>query len=67
MTRKLLDLRKVTYRSVPAHGKGALAQMLGAILLGDYSSYYLARLYQVDPTPVAAIDHLKRELAKAAA
>src|SRR5579884_208424 len=67
VTRELLEMRGVSYKRVPARGQGALAQMLAAILTGDYASYYLAHLYEVDPTPVAAIDHLKQELAKAAA
>jgi len=37
--------------------------MLSAVLLGDYVSYYLAMLNEVDPSPVAAIDYLKERLA----
>ena len=29
---------------------------------GDYLAYYLAMAYQVDPTPVAAIEGLKARL-----
>ena len=32
------------------------------ILFGDYVSYYLAMLYQIDPSPVKAIDFLKGQL-----
>lgn len=67
VTEGLLEMHGVTYRRIPARGESALAQMLSAIYVGDYASYYLAQLYQVDPTPIAAIDHLKQELAKAAA
>jgi glucose/mannose-6-phosphate isomerase len=38
--------------------------MLSLVLFGDYVSYYLALLYQADPTPVAAIDHLKQRLSE---
>ena len=34
------------------------------VLFGDYVSYYLAILYQVDPSPVKAIDFLKERLAR---
>jgi len=67
VTLGLLDMSGVPVRRIPPRGEGALAQMLAAILLGDYVSYYLAHLYQVDPTPVAAIDRLKQELAGAPA
>jgi glucose/mannose-6-phosphate isomerase len=67
VTEGLLRMHNVTFQRIAPHGQGAPAQMLAAILLGDYVSYYLAQLYQVDPTPIAAIDHLKQELAKAAA
>jgi glucose/mannose-6-phosphate isomerase len=38
---------------------------MSTVLLGDYVSYYLAILNQVDPAPVAAIDYLKQRLGKA--
>lgn len=42
-----------------ARGRGALAQMLGLTLFGDFVSTYLAFLYGVDPTPTTPIDELK--------
>jgi glucose/mannose-6-phosphate isomerase len=47
---------------VKAKGKSRLAQMWTLIQFGDYTAYYLAMAYDVDPTPVAAIENLKREL-----
>ncbi len=41
---------------------GRLARMLAMMLLGDFVSVYLAYLNGVDPTPVAKIDRLKREI-----
>jgi glucose/mannose-6-phosphate isomerase len=38
---------------------------MSAVLLGDYVSYYLALLNEVDPSPVAVIDYLKGRLAEA--
>ena len=40
-----------------------MAQMLDIVMTGDYVTYYLAMLYESDPTPVRAIDFLKQELA----
>jgi len=47
---------------VQARGNTRLAQMWYLIQFGDFTAYYLAMAYDVDPTPVAAIENLKREL-----
>jgi glucose/mannose-6-phosphate isomerase len=44
-------------------GGGRLARMLCMMLLGDFTSVYLAYLNDVDPTPVKKIDSLKKSLA----
>ncbi len=48
---------------VNAQGKTKLEQMLWTLLLGDYTSAYLAFINQIDPTPVPLIEKLKHELA----
>jgi glucose/mannose-6-phosphate isomerase len=45
-----------------AQGKSALARMLSAICIGDFTSVYLAILRKVDPTPVEAIALLKEKM-----
>ena len=47
-----------------SQGKSLLARMFSLTHLGDWVSFYLAVLYQVDPTPVEVIQRLKSELAK---
>ena len=44
-------------------GAAPLARACSLIGLGDWVSFYLALLYGHDPTPVAAIERLKRRLA----
>lgn len=66
VTRQLLERAGVSHEIVDATGDSALSQMLGLVLFGDYVSYYLALEYQVDPTPVEAIDFLKQKLADSA-
>ncbi|HPC10495.1 MAG TPA: SIS domain-containing protein [candidate division Zixibacteria bacterium] len=39
--------------------------MLSLVQFGDFVSYYLAILNEVDPTPVKIIDALKKALAEA--
>jgi glucose/mannose-6-phosphate isomerase len=47
-----------------AQGNGTLAKMLSTILVGDFTSVYLAVLRGVDPTPVQTIATLKQKLAE---
>jgi len=65
VTSGLLKQTGVPYEFVDGEGSSALAQMVSLISLGDYISYYLAMLYQVDPTPVKSISYLKEQLGKA--
>jgi glucose/mannose-6-phosphate isomerase len=60
--RDLLQKAGVASLVVRAQGKSFLAQMLSTIQLGDFASYYLACLNNVDPTPVALIAYLKQRL-----
>jgi len=47
---------------VYAQGKGTLARMLSTIVVGDFTSVYLAILRKIDPTPVMTINTLKQKL-----
>ena len=40
-------------------GKSTLAKMLSTVVIGDFTSIYLAVMRGVDPTPVLTINHLK--------
>ncbi len=65
VTAELLTREGVTCESIAGRGESALAQMLSLIHVGDYVSFYLAMLNEVDPTPVETIAFLKRRLAEA--
>ena len=62
ITQELLQKEGVSYWMVEAQPGTPLTQMLTTVLLGDYTSYYLALLQRVDPSPVAAIDFIKGRL-----
>ena len=62
-TRELIK-PKVKVEEVRAEGPTLLARMLTTLQLGDWTSFYLAILRRVDPTPVAVIGKLKARLAK---
>ncbi len=53
----------VAVDSVRAQGVGKLAQMFSLLQFGDYVSYYLALAYGEDPTPIEALNELKKLLA----
>ena len=62
VTCQLLEQAGVSYQIVNGNGVSPLSQIMSLILFGDYVSYYLAMLYQIDPSPVKAIDFLKGQL-----
>ena len=64
VTSKLLTRAGIANESVDARGKSPLAQMLSLVLLGDYASFYLSMLNEVDPTSTDAIDLVKQSLAQ---
>ena len=64
VTSKLLAKAGIDHEFVEASGEGALARMLSAVHLGDYASFYLSMLNEVDPTSTDAINLVKQQLAQ---
>ena len=48
-----------------SEGEGYLARMLSLVVLGDFTSVYLACLAGIDPTPIDVITAVKRRLQEA--
>ncbi len=65
LTRKIFMLEGLNTDFVIAQGKSRLANLWTCLHFGDYTAYYLAMAYGVDPTPVHAIESLKAELKSA--
>ena len=63
VTQDLLNQEGIQHYQVEATGKTPLAQVLSAVMMGDYLSYYLAMLNRVDPTATPALDWLKERMA----
>lgn len=61
ITKKIIGT-KVDITEVNSRGESLLARIFSLIYLGDFVSYYLAIDKRIDPTPVAVIENLKREL-----
>jgi glucose/mannose-6-phosphate isomerase len=47
-----------------AQGGGRLADMWSTLHYGDYTAYYLAMAYGLDPTPVPMLEELKEKMAE---
>ncbi len=47
---------------IAASGPSPLAQLFTSLHFGDYTAYYLALAYGIDPSPVPQIDYLKEQL-----
>lgn len=62
ITAEMLEEAGIEHAMIMSWGESPTAQMLSALHYGDYVSYYLAALNLVDPTPMPAIDYLKKRL-----
>lgn len=62
LTREGFMLQGITTDVYHAKGATALEQLWTAVHFGDYVSYYLAMAYETDPTPVEAIENLKKAM-----
>jgi len=62
-TRRVLMVEGFNTDVIQAMGETRLAHQWTSLHFGDYVAYYLAIAYGVDPTPVAAIEDLKRQMA----
>lgn len=64
LTRTALEEAGVGSATVDAEGVSPLAQMMSAVLFGDWVSLYLAILNEVAPAPTPPIGRLKERLAR---
>lgn len=62
VTAEVMNEAGVEACRIEGRGNSPLAQLMSLVLLGDLASVYLAVLRGVDPTPVEAIESLKRRL-----
>lgn len=62
LTRKFLMLEGINTDFIDAHGDHPLANQWTMLHFGDYTAYYLAMAYGVDPTPVETLQAFKKEM-----
>jgi len=63
IVKEIIQKEKVKVIEIKSQGEDLLSRIFSLIQLGDFTSFYLAILNQVDPSPVKVIDYLKKKLA----
>jgi glucose/mannose-6-phosphate isomerase len=64
ITKNMLIKKGFGVKEIWSHGNSLMARLFSLIYIGDFTSFYLAILNKVDPTPVEPIAYLKKKLAK---
>ena len=64
ITTELLNRWGVRTERVEARGSRPLEQVLSATYFGDFVSYYLALINDIDPSDIDVINYLKQRLAQ---
>jgi len=62
LTRMAIMLQGQNTDTITASGESRMANMWTALHYGDYTAYYLAMAYGVDPTPVPMLNELKEKM-----
>ena len=62
ITAELIQPHTAGITQVNSVGRSLLARLLSLVAIGDWTSFYLAILYEQNPTPVGRIEELKRRL-----
>ncbi len=62
ITAELLKQSGISHETIDSRAENELSQMMGLLYLGDWVSYYIAILNEIDPTPVTVIEYLKKRL-----
>jgi glucose/mannose-6-phosphate isomerase len=64
ITEEILRKEGIKIIEINSSGNDLLSRIFSLIYTGDFTSYYLALLYGIDPTPVERVTYLKNQLAK---
>jgi len=62
VVRQFFDSKKINYKEIMSEKGNILTKLISMIYLLDYSSIYLSVKLGIDPTPVDAIDYIKKNL-----
>lgn len=62
ITAELLREKGITVETIDLEGETVFEKLFSTVMLGDFTSYYLALEYGQDPTPVDMVEQLKKLL-----
>jgi glucose/mannose-6-phosphate isomerase len=62
LTRQICMMEGLNTDNYDSQGESPLAHLWTALHFGDYQAFYLAMAYGADPTPIPAINELKKEM-----
>ena len=65
ISKDLIEEEEIKVKFIDMAGKTMLEKIFSTVILGFWTAYWLALEYKVDPTPIKAIEELKRRLARA--
>lgn len=60
--KEILKKEEINFETVPLIGKNKLTEVITGLLLGDWLSFYLAILNEIDPTVIENIEIIKKKL-----
>lgn len=64
VTKDIVEKQHIKTHTVELRGKSKLLQVLEAYTLSGFTTFYLAMLYDVDPSKIPWVDYFKQELAQ---
>lgn len=64
LTKEVVEKNNVETIEAEIKGENVYEQMLYALSLGGYLTFYLAILYNLDPSPIPWVDYFKEQLTK---
>lgn len=62
LTKEILAKKGLSSKIIDIEGNSFLQKFFNAILLGDWTSFYLAKSYGIDPEPVELVEEFKKKM-----
>lgn len=59
---KILREQKINFKTINLEGNNELEKIINSIIIADWTSYYLAKLYNIEPSKSEIIEEFKRNI-----
>jgi glucose/mannose-6-phosphate isomerase len=64
LTAEVIEKNDIAASTIELQSSSKLEQIFEVLVLGEYVSFYLSMLYDIDPAPIPWVDYFKKKLAK---